>query len=251
MKKIIYFVLGLVLTITVAFPQSSFADSSGDTNSDMNNMSHENMDTYNTPELNKTNSLNVIVVAQQKLSTLPKDDLNKLYAISEINKYFSVSIDGDTVTTTDTHLVTDRSTAKVITMTQLATSMDALNGTKLKEGSKITPMVMDPGNGGGGSSITYPNNGDNQHVVTGTHVHCNRFNGPESDHRYHKNKLGTAAMMDWNQSDCYENLALYGCPLFSTDNKCDGLNSQKHGVHDCSSVRHWPVTAWYRNKYQP
>lgn len=30
----------------------------------------------------------------------------------------------------------------------------------------------------------YPGQNVGDHVSTGTHVHCNRFNGPKSDHRY-------------------------------------------------------------------
>ncbi|KRK69362.1 hypothetical protein [Lentilactobacillus buchneri] len=96
----------------------------------------------------------------------------------------------------------------------------------------------------------YPGQNVGDHVSTGTHVHCNRFNGPKSDHRYwsHSSAKGLA---DFAGSDCYWHLAEYGCYEYSMG-RCDGLNHKNKGVHDCSSWSgglfhsNWPKTAWYR-----
>ncbi len=66
----------------------------------------------------------------------------------------------------------------------------------------------------------YAGQRNGQNVSVGTHVHCNRFNGRHSDHRY------------WKHSDA--------------------LNTRGHGVHNCSSWRggrahkNWPKTCWDR-----
>ncbi|ARU63676.1 hypothetical protein CBW65_23630 [Tumebacillus avium] len=101
--------------------------------------------------------------------------------------------------------------------------------------------------GGGGS---YPGQTySGQPVYTGNHVHCNRFNGIASDHRYWSWKTDwSKAIADFVGSDCDAALIAYGCPLPPTaDNLCDGLNAQGNGVHDCSDAKGWPNTAWWRN----
>ncbi|WP_368913277.1 hypothetical protein [Staphylococcus epidermidis] len=97
---------------------------------------------------------------------------------------------------------------------------------------------------------------DGQHVKKGMHVHCNRFNGTKSDHRYWSKKH-PRAYVDFYKSDCWFHASKYHC--YSMNNpkgmvKCDGLNQLYHkGVKDCSSWKgkpkhkNWPKTAWYRN----
>jgi len=97
------------------------------------------------------------------------------------------------------------------------------------------------------SSVSYPGQKDGQLVSKGTHVHCNRFNGKNSDHRYWSHSH-PQAYIDYVGSDCYIGGGGYNCTsLTSSDTACDGLNTQGKGVHDCSSVFGYPLTAWYRN----
>jgi len=88
---------------------------------------------------------------------------------------------------------------------------------------------------------------DGEAVYYGDLVHCNRFNGPNSDHHYWVWYHPTA-MIDFANSDCDLDLQRYGCPLppFS-DNLCDGLNIKGNGHNDCSDIDasfHW--FAWFR-----
>lgn len=84
------------------------------------------------------------------------------------------------------------------------------------------------------------------HVVkAGTPVHCNRFNGPHSNHRYYGRSTNGQAYVNWYKSDCYDKWRDYGCPLIAADHKCNGL-SKKH-PHNCSKLGGWPVTCWFRN----
>lgn len=103
--------------------------------------------------------------------------------------------------------------------------------------------------GDGGANGPYPGQTyDGQPVYTGDHVHCNRFNGVYSDHKYWSWSSWAKAISDFYQSDCDYNLMFYGCPTPpAADTLCDGLNSQGKGVHDCSDYRNWPATAWWRN----
>ena len=100
---------------------------------------------------------------------------------------------------------------------------------------------------GGGYSGQY----DGEKVKTGAHVHCNRFNGTKSDHRYWK-KSNPKAWIDFYHSDCDYHAGKYGCADFGNMSKCDGLDKRGKGVKDCSSWsgnpkhKNWPKTCWYR-----
>ncbi|MFY2253780.1 hypothetical protein [Priestia megaterium] len=83
-------------------------------------------------------------------------------------------------------------------------------------------------------------------VKTGTHVHCNRFNGTWSDHRYWS-KSNPKAWKDFLGSDCDRGMNGYHCSSFSSMVVCDGLNRLGKGVKDCSTHNGFPATAWYRN----
>lgn len=124
--------------------------------------------------------------------------------------------------------------------------MDNANGeSDIPDGTYITPRKQWAGQ----------NSGD--HVSVGTHVHCNRFNGTSSDHRYWSH-FNPKAWVDFNNSDCDYHSQKYHCTMMGslTGKKpaCDGLNSLYHkGVKDCSawkggaSHKNWPKTCWYRN----
>ena len=90
-----------------------------------------------------------------------------------------------------------------------------------------------------------------QSVKVGTHVHCNRFNGSYSDHKWWK-EADPRAWKDFWGSDCDSQGGIYGC-IQNRNKKCDGLNVRGHGVHNCSAWKggekhhNWPKTCWYRN----
>ncbi|MGJ5713146.1 hypothetical protein ACSBRB_08085 [Staphylococcus auricularis] len=102
------------------------------------------------------------------------------------------------------------------------------------------------------SNRAYKGQKDGQKVKKGTHVHCNRFNGTKSDHRYWSKKH-PKAYVDFYKSDCWYHAKAYKCSSLGKMTKCDGLNVKKKGVKDCSSWKgkpkhkNWPKTAWYRN----
>lgn len=121
--------------------------------------------------------------------------------------------------------------------------MDAGNGLQnIQEGS---PLFLY-----GQSAYAGQRNG--QHVSVGTHVHCNRFNGVNSDHRYWKHS-DARSWVDFYKSDCYYHALAYNCSMLGKNVKCDGLNIHHKGVHNCSSWKggqahkNWPKTCWYRN----
>ncbi len=63
----------------------------------------------------------------------------------------------------------------------------------------------------------------------GTHVHCNRFNGTKSDHRYWSKKH-PKAYVDFYKSDCWYHAKAYKCSSIGKMTKCDGLNVKKKGL---------------------
>ncbi|KAA8780408.1 MULTISPECIES: hypothetical protein [Lactobacillus] len=98
----------------------------------------------------------------------------------------------------------------------------------------------------------YAGQRNGQHVSVGTHVHCNRFNGKHSDHKYWKHS-DPRSWVDFIGSDCDYHAPKYNCNMYGRNVKCDGLNTKGHGVHNCSSWKggrahkNWPKTCWYRN----
>lgn len=93
-------------------------------------------------------------------------------------------------------------------------------------------------------SNSYHGQKNGHKVKTGTHVHCNRFNGTHSNHRYYKRQY-PQSFVNYYKSDCWYKHKAYHCPFTKHDYKCNGLS--KHHAHDCSVKGHWPVTCWYRN----
>ncbi|WP_124974336.1 hypothetical protein [Ligilactobacillus salitolerans] len=95
------------------------------------------------------------------------------------------------------------------------------------------------------SSGTYPGQKTSgQKVAKGTHVHCNRFNGTKSNHRYYS-RLSGQGWVNYYKSDCWYKHKAYKCPFTKADTRCNGL--LKKGAHSCSIKGGWPVTCWYRN----
>lgn len=87
---------------------------------------------------------------------------------------------------------------------------------------------------------------DGEGVYDGDHVHCNRFNVPNSDHHYWT-QLHPTALVDFVGSDCDNDAISYGCTsILSSDTACDGLDANGNGVYDCSDYSDWPETAWFR-----
>lgn len=128
---------------------------------------------------------------------------------------------------------------KVIDFSDFVGSMDGKDDGKIKDGISFY-------------SASYKGQKDGQKVKKGTHVHCNRFNGTKSDHRYWSKKH-PKAYVDFYKSDCWYHAKAYKCSSIGKMTKCDGLNVKKKGVKDCSSWKgkpkhkNWPKTAWYRN----
>jgi hypothetical protein len=128
---------------------------------------------------------------------------------------------------------------KIINFNSALEKMDRDNGeTNISEGDILTRSYKGQTRNG-------------EHVSVGTHVHCNRFNGNNSDHRYWTHS-DARSWSDFYYSDCDRHLMEYGC-VMSGNSKCDGLNRKGNGVHDCSSWnggpyhKNWPKTCWYRN----
>lgn len=87
---------------------------------------------------------------------------------------------------------------------------------------------------------------DGEPVYYGDWVHCNRFNGPNSDHHYWT-WIHPTAFIDFSGSDCDWEMFGYGCPLPPlTDNLCDGLDVQGNGHNDCSDLGGFHWFAWFR-----
>ncbi|WP_326026615.1 hypothetical protein [Staphylococcus pasteuri] len=128
---------------------------------------------------------------------------------------------------------------KVINFSDFIGSMVGKDDGKIKDGTSFY-------------SASYKGQKDGQKVKKGTHVHCNRFNGTKSDHRYWSKKH-PKAYVDFYKSDCWYHAKAYKCSSIGKMTKCDGLNVKKKGVKDCSSWKgkpkhkNWPKTAWYRN----
>lgn len=206
------------------------------------------------------------VVANYELSSIPADTLKEMKEIAKEDSLVDFIQKGNTVTVeilfpNDKDIRKDGTTVKtpfttsfirlpsqpkpkVIDFKSWIGSMDKDNGqSSVRLG---TMFIAVPSSGGGYSG---QNNGDR--VKTGAHVHCNRFNGPNSDHRYWK-KTDPRSWTDFYRSDCYYHWSKYGCSDLGTMTKCDGLDRRGKGVKDCSSWsggpkhKNWPKTCWYR-----
>lgn len=94
------------------------------------------------------------------------------------------------------------------------------------------------------ASARYVGQKSGQKVSKGAHVHCNRFNGIHSNHRYYS-RLNGQGWVNYYKSDYWYKHKAYKCPFNKADKKCDGL--LKHRAHTCSSKGHWHITYWYRN----
>jgi len=118
---------------------------------------------------------------------------------------------------------------RVIDFNTLMASMDDINETTLLRAARYKGQSR-----------------NGEYVPAGTPVHCNRFNGPHSNHRYYSRSSGDIQeATNWYKSDCFDKMHDYGCPLTKPDTKCDGL--LKHGAHNCSKLGGWSVRCWYRN----
>lgn len=140
-----------------------------------------------------------------------------------------------------------------ISYSKMIETMDSMNGINNNDISQKNPSIISLFS----SLVTdfmghtvlasnhYAGQINGQLVKTGTHVHCNRFNGSISNHRYYS-RLRAQGWVNYYKSDCYRKHDAYDCPFTKPDKKCDGLSKTK--PHDCSSKGHWSVKAWFRNK---
>ncbi|WP_282801108.1 hypothetical protein [Secundilactobacillus kimchicus] len=125
-----------------------------------------------------------------------------------------------------------QSITKVVNFEDFIENMDDMNST-----NSVGTILRS-------SSAKYPGQKDGQKVSAGTHVHCNRFNGIHSNHRYY-GRLNGQGWVNYYHSDCWYENSKYGCPFLKADTKCQGL--LKHNAHNCSLAGNFHVRCWYRN----
>ncbi len=133
---------------------------------------------------------------QVTLSFLPKKSILR-YQVKDINTPANkgkASVDND-------------GNAKIVNLVdfdEILTSMDEMNDDSTDSLLRSTPK-------------------EGRIVKAGTPVHCNRFNGPHSNHRYYGRTTNGQAYVNWYKSDCFDKWHAYGCPLTHADYKCNGL----------------------------
>lgn len=282
MKKVLTLFLGvIILTGTLVLsnlnPQAAKADSSNI----VGNVQINLVAAYPLNSINKDTLKTIKKIAKEDSNITLKQDSGNLIITQAIDKdddlyvktnngeqakvnngKFSINItknsntkltliksDGQEITTFSNINTDQRATiVKNINFSDYIGDMDESN--QDMSNMEMHPNIMDPGQGGGGA---YPGQTySGEPVKTGTHVHCNRFNGPNSDHKYWS-KFDPRAWKDFYHSDCDYHALKYSCSDFSSMSKCDGLNVKGKGVHDCSAWSggaphyNWPKTAWYRN----
>lgn len=197
------------------------------------------------------------IVANFSISQTDQQTLDTIQEIDDEDPNVTTSRNGDTLRI-DTILPNDSSNPlesqekvnpktinnmKTINFDDFVQNMDNMNDeSNMKNGAPMDNLTRK----------TYTGQKDGQKVAVGTHVHCNRFNGTKSDHKYWSKKHAKA-YTDFYKSDCYYHASAYGCSSIGSMTKCDGLNVKGKGVKDCSSYsggkahKNWSKTAWYRN----
>lgn len=208
----------------------------------------------NMPEMNNTSAEPFELVATYKKSDIDSNTFSIIKNIATIDNTVVMEVKGNDVTLIkiymgDKDIPGLNSNKKIIPF---------VNNQIKKIDFKSALSIMDNHNGESdnknGSILlrSYPGQKySGQHVKAGTHVHCNRFNGSYSDHKWWK-ESDARAWKDFWCSDCDSQGGIYGC-IQSGNKKCDGLNAHGHGVHDCSAWKggdkhhNWPKTCWYRN----
>lgn len=176
----------------------------------------------------------------QQFKNIEKED-NNFHVIQKNNQIIVEDVlpNPDNKKVNETANRSAKMDTKVINFSDFVGSMDGKDDGKIKDGTSFY-------------SASYKGQKDGQKVKKGTHVHCNRFNGTKSDHRYWSKKH-PKAYVDFYKSDCWYHAKAYKCSSIGKMTKCDGLNVKKKGVKDCSSWegkpkhKNWSKTAWYRN----
>ncbi|KRN40428.1 hypothetical protein IV48_GL001178 [Fructilactobacillus fructivorans] len=240
----LYIFLSLItlLTITLGGQTISFASDSNEQTSNTVVKSTYNLSNVDSNTLNKMNEIasqdpNVKETVNNGQITieqlLPSSDDQSTLPISAYTRFNSQK-----------NYKFESQNLKTINFSTFINKMDQDNNIKMKNGSKIS-MKRYKG------QTTY-----GQHVKTNTHVHCNRFNGSHSDHKYWGEK-DPRAWSDFYHSDCDWHAINYNCSSSKSKmTKCHGLNEYGNGVKDCSSWKsqkrrhhNWSKQAWYRNAY--
>lgn len=186
------------------------------------------------------NASQVDYQTMQQFKNIEKED-NNFHVIQKNNQIIVEDVlpNPDNKKVNETANRSAKMDTKVINFSDFVGSMDGKDDGKIKDGTSFY-------------SASYKGQKDGQKVKKGTHVHCNRFNGTKSDHRYWSKKH-PKAYADFYKSDCWYHAKAYKCSSIGKMTKCDGLNVKKKGVKDCSSWKgkpkhkNWPKTAWYRN----
>lgn len=198
--------------------------------------------------MNNMSSKNVILKATYDLKSVSADTVNSLYQISKNDSNIKVEKDNGKLIVEDYLNDQEKSmNAKVVDFKSFIGSMDKKNSESYLMDDALFVLSYRSYSG-----KSYYGQHSGNYVHKGTHVHCNRFNGPYSDHRYWSKKH-PEAWLDFIGSDCDWHALKYGCESIGRMSKCDGLNNKGHGVKDCSSFKggfmhyNWPKTVWYRN----
>lgn len=135
-----------------------------------------------------------------------------------------------------------------ISYSEMIKNMDEMNNMNIQDTSEKSSLFDRLDNlfflRASASTSRYTGQKDGQKVSKGTHVHCNRFNGTKSNHRYYS-RLKAQGWVNYYKSDCWYKHKDYKCPFTKKDTNCDGLLKSK--AHNCSVKGKWPVTCWYRN----
>jgi len=202
-------------------------------------------------ENHDSNPKNVKLVGTYDASQVDSKTMKQFKEIEKEDNNFHITKNGNKVVVEDMLPNPEKKTSsysadgssgnntKVINFTDFVGNMDGKDDGKIPNGIALY-------------SKTYKGQKSGKRVKKGTHVHCNRFNGTKSDHKYWS-KVHPRAYVDFYKSDCWYHAKAYKCSSIGKMTKCDGLNVRKKGVKDCSSWKgkpkhkNWPKTAWYRN----
>ncbi|MDS3899237.1 hypothetical protein RJB33_12165 [Staphylococcus hominis] len=232
MRSIIKLMLAGILILGVGMASLESNQAHAEENHDNTPQNVKLVGTYNADQVDSQ--------TMQQFKNIEKED-NNFHVIRKNNQIIVEDVlpNPDNKKVNETANRSAKTDTKVINFSDFVGSMDGKDDGKIKDGTSFY-------------SASYKGQKDGQKVKKGTHVHCNRFNGTKSDHRYWSKKH-PKAYVDFYKSDCWYHAKAYKYSSIGKMTKCDGLNVKKKGVKDCSSWKgkpkhkNWPKTAWYRN----
>lgn len=160
------------------------------------------IDEYMTPSNNVTLKLDnqqVTVNNGNYHATVQNNGKNIQYSVKDTG----TSVDDGTIAANKTHA----QIVNVISYSKMIGYMDSMNNNiSLKNQSSSNSILNKVFNifstTAEASSIRYNGQSSGQYVYSGTHVHCNRFNGIHSNHRYYS-RLSGQGWVNYYKSDCW------------------------------------------------